>query len=76
MLLGPGGQNADRWVRFIAVEVALTFFTFSITALIWAIATPRWLESALPRVTRNVVLALGIGFIPVAIAGLWALFLV
>ena len=74
MLFSPEGQNADGWVRLLVVEVALAFFTFSIAALIWAVATPCWLESALPRVARNVAIALFVGFLPFAIVGIWALF--
>ncbi|MBI5758542.1 MAG: hypothetical protein HZA46_08500 [Planctomycetales bacterium] len=74
MLFVQNRQNPDRWVRLVIVEVALAFFTFSVVGLIWAIATPRWLESALPRVAARLGIAIGIGFIPFAIVALWALF--
>jgi hypothetical protein len=73
-LFSIGGGNADWWSRLLITEIALAFFVWSVVGLIWAIATPRWLESALPRVALRLMIAIFVGFGAFGITAVWAIF--
>ncbi len=45
--LSLGKEESDIWERIISwfiLEVAAVVFVLSICAVLWAVATPRWLE--------------------------------
>ena len=46
---------AEIVIHFLADDVFITFGLFSILAFLWAIFTPRWIESFLERSFRRVL---------------------
>ncbi len=44
----------------LAVDTMFTFSMFSLLTVVWALFTPRWLESAMSRTYRKVIAAIAV----------------
>jgi len=61
-------------LTFILVgELFVAMALFFGCGLVWAVATPRWLESLLAPVAKRLMIALAVFVIPFGIVALWAL---
>jgi hypothetical protein len=60
---------------FLAVieELFVALSLFFACGLVWALATPRWLEKLLKPVCTKLVFALGLVIVPLCILAAWAL---
>jgi hypothetical protein len=67
----PGGVL--EWL-FLAVveELFVALALFFACGLVWALATPRWLERLLGVVAKKLALALGLFALPLCMLGAWA----
>jgi hypothetical protein len=67
----PGGVLECLFLAFVE-ELLVSLSLFFACGLIWALATPRWLETLLGVVGKKVAIALGLFALPLCILGVWA----
>ena len=67
-------NDVPGWL-FLAVveELFLSLALFFACGLVWALASPRWLERLLDAVAWKLVIALGLFLVPFCILAAWAL---
>lgn len=67
--------SALGWLLWaILEEIALALALYFACALIWAIATPRWLERRLPGVARTVAIVMALAAAALLSLMIWAFF--
>lgn len=73
LLFGPRPGDVLDWL-FLAVveELVVALSLFFACALVWALATPRWLKRLLEIVAKKLAVALGLFAMPLLIVGVWA----
>ena len=74
LLFGSRPNDVLEWL-FLAVveELFVALALFFACGLVWALATPRWLETLLEVVAKKVAIALGFFALPLSILAVWAL---
>jgi len=70
----PPQKLLDSLFWIICQELFLALSLFFACGLIWALATPRWLERSLHAVTQKLALALLLFMIPFGLLAFWAMF--
>lgn len=67
-------RTVETWIWATLVsELAISLLLFFGCGLIWALATPRWLEKFLHGATRKLALALFLFWTPFAVLSIWSL---
>ena len=57
----PVPQGAFAWLfRILLTEFFTALLLFSLASLIWAAATPQWLESMLQKIASKIAVAIGL----------------
>jgi hypothetical protein len=76
LMLGRAPGNVQEWLIFaIAEELFVAWTVFFGCGLIWAVATPRWLENCLESVAKRLSMALALVMVPFGLLVLWTLIL-
>ncbi len=69
-------RTVETWIWATLVsELALALLIFFGCGLIWALATPRWLEKFLHGATKKIAVALFLFIMPFSVLGIWSLVL-
>src|SRR5689334_8277403 len=65
LLTRPRPRGVTEWlVVAVASELSLALAIFFVCGLVWAVATPKWLEASLERVARRLTVALFLFMVP------------
>jgi hypothetical protein len=74
VIYGAKPDGALELMFFVAAEELFFVLALLCTCgLIWALATPRWMERALDAIVRKLLLALALFAIPLFALGIWTL---
>jgi hypothetical protein len=74
LLLGHWPGDVGAWLLLaFAEQLFAALSLFFACGLIWALATPRWLEGLLLVVAQKVAVALGLFALPLCALAAWAL---
>ena len=52
-------EIGQRIIKFVAFEIAFTFFCLATLCFIWAIAAPRWLEQLMQKAYHKTMITIG-----------------
>ena len=63
----------ERLTSFALVDLSVSMVLFFGCGLIWALATPRWLERLLICIAKRLVIAMALFMLPFGMMALWAL---
>jgi hypothetical protein len=64
-----------KLTNIVVGELFLTMAFYFICGLVWALATPQWLERILPAVTQKFLLAMIVFIVPFSLLAIWVLIL-